>query len=262
MKISIITVCYNSEATIKETIESVLSQTYPPYEYIIIDGKSSDSTMEIISKYKKDFSTKNIKYQIISEKDKGLYDAMNKGINIATGDVIGIINSDDWYEPYVCERVKQIFNKNNKIDIVHALVRRVMTNGFTYLMAGKNISRLKYYMCLNHPTFFVKKEVYQKWGTFSLIYKTAADYDFTLRVWLKGAHFYKCNEIFSNMRLGGNSEVNYKLGLQEKQRIQLTNGINPIYAEISYGVFYIKHALINLLQKHHINYQKYLKKKI
>ena len=111
MKISIITVCYNSEKTIKNTIDSVLSQTYKNYEYIIIDGKSTDNTVNLIKKYQKKFDNK-LKY--ISEKDNGIYDAMNKGVLRAIGGIIGIVNSDDWLEPKALDIVAEIANKAPK----------------------------------------------------------------------------------------------------------------------------------------------------
>lgn len=262
LKISIITVCFNSEKTIEDTIKSVLFQTVSPYEYIIIDGLSTDSTLDIVNKYRLSFQDKGIILKVISEKDKGLYDAMNKGINMAQGDVIGIVNSDDWYEQNTCELVYNTFAEHENIDIFHALIRRVKSDGYTYLQAGKNINRLRFYMCLNHPSFFVRKEVYERWGGFDLKYKTAADYDFTLRVWLKGVRFVKVNNIVSNMRLGGNSELNFILGLKEKKQIQKQNGITPFFIISSYFMFSLKHLIINLLLRCNINYQKILKKKV
>ncbi len=262
MKISIITVCFNSEKTIKDTLDSVLRQTYKPYEYIIIDGKSTDNTLPILNSYKKKFIAENIDYTIVSEKDKGLYDAMNKGISIAKGNVIGIINSDDWYENSTLEYVNNKFSEIQNIDILHANIRRVKQDGYTYLMESHNIENLKYYMCLNHPTFFVRKEIYQKYGCFSLKYKTAADYDFTLRTWLESCRFHKDDRIYVNMRLGGISDLEYKSGLIEKKEIQKSHHINPIIIECIYILFYIKHFIINILLKYNINYQSILKKKI
>lgn len=107
MKISIITVCLNSEQTIEQTIKSVIDQNDPDYEYIIIDGDSTDSTLDIIRKYQAYIAI------LISEPDKGIYDAMNKGIALASGDVIGIINSDDWYEPEILKTVRSCFQKSD-----------------------------------------------------------------------------------------------------------------------------------------------------
>ena len=112
-KISIITIAYNSEKTISRTIESVYNQTYQPYEYIIVDGLSKDSTVEVAKQYEQKFKEKGIIYRIISERDKGLYDAMNKGITMAEGELIGMINSDDWYEPDALKEVNEVYEKEH-----------------------------------------------------------------------------------------------------------------------------------------------------
>ncbi|SEA09466.1 Glycosyl transferase family 2 [Prevotella sp. tc2-28] len=262
MRFSIITVCFNSSHTIRDTILSVLNQTMSPFEYIIIDGKSTDGTLDIIEEFKHIFENKKIPLRVFSESDKGLYDAMNKGIGMASGDVIGIINSDDWYEPKAIEYANREFEQRKSISIVHGLVRRIRHDGYSYLMAGKNIKRLRYYMCLNHPTFMVKKSVYDRIGAFDLQYKLSADYDFTLRAYLSGFEFYKVEKIMANMRLGGISELRYKEGLKEKRIIQKKNGFSFYVYSLSYIAFEIKHRIINFLVKRNINYQKFIKKKI
>ena len=262
MKFSIVTVCFNSLSTIRDTITSVLNQTMLPYEYIIVDGQSTDGTLCVIEEYKDEFAKKNIWLKVLSEPDDGLYDAMNKGIELAKGDVIGIVNSDDWYEPNTIENANDVFEKDKKIGIVHGLMRRIRHDGYSYLMAGKDIKRLRYYMCLNHPTFMVKKNVYEELGVFNTSYKLSADYDFTLRAYLAGVEFYKIDYIMSNMRLGGVSDLRYKEGLKEKVIIQKQNGISSFSYILSYIAFYIKHCLINILVKYDINYQKIIKKKI
>lgn len=259
---SIITVTYNSSSTLKDTIESVLKQSFPPYEYIIVDGKSTDNTVEIAKSYHDLFVSKGIELRIISERDSGLYDAMNKGIRMAQGDVVGIINSDDWYECDALETANTVFIKEPQVDIVHAQVRRYRHDGYSYLMGGKDIRRLKYYMCLNHPTFFVRKRVYNDYGMFNIKYRSSADYDFALRTWLNGCRYYKIDKILANMRLGGFSDINYKLGLKEKKDIQLSNGINRTMVMLTYCSFIIKHEIINFLVKHDINYQRIIKRKV
>ena len=123
MKISVITVCYNSEKTIGRTFKFILKQTLPSFEYIVIDGASSDNTVNIIKEYAPKFAERNIEFYWISEKDKGIYDAMNKGIAMAKGDYIGIINSDDHYMPWTLEMVATEGGKHPNIDVFHGLLR-------------------------------------------------------------------------------------------------------------------------------------------
>ena len=120
--ISIVTPCYNSARTIRQTLDSVLNQTKPPYEYIVKDGGSTDSTMQILEEYREAFRQKNITYRILSSPDGGIYDAMNQGIATATGDVIGIINSDDWLEPVAVQRVSETYEET-PFDLFYADLR-------------------------------------------------------------------------------------------------------------------------------------------
>ena len=118
MRISIITVCYNSEKTIERTIQSVLGQTIEDLEYILVDGGSKDGTLDIIKKYENEFIDKGWSYRYLSEKDNGMYDAMNKGIHLSTGDLIGILNSDDWYEKEALSTVIKEYNITPDADIL------------------------------------------------------------------------------------------------------------------------------------------------
>ncbi len=180
MKITIITVCYNSEKTIKDTLESVLKQTYKNYEYLIIDGKSHDHTLDIIKDYKPKFKGK---LKFISEKDKGLYDAMNKGIKMATGEIIGIINSDDVLaSKNAFEIIVSYFKKTNcdgtysNLEILDEnLEKRVRI-----FIPKKGNYKLGWYP--PHPTLYLKKTVYQKHGFYNQKYRIAADYDMMLKI--------------------------------------------------------------------------------
>ena len=206
MKISIITISYNSEKTIEATIKSVLLQEGVTLEYIIIDGASTDQTTSIIEKYKGKI------HQYISEPDQGIYDAMNKGIRLATGDVIGLLNSDDTYaDPYVLEDVLKAIEH---ADAVYGDLEYV--NGET----GKTIRNWKsgnyqpgdffYGWMPPHPTFFVRKEVYDKWGLFRTDHGTAADYEIMLRFVHK--HQIKMHylpKILVRMKIGGASNVSW-----------------------------------------------------
>jgi glycosyltransferase involved in cell wall biosynthesis len=179
MKISIITVCYNSALTIRDTFESVLNQTYSDIEYIVVDGNSNDETLFIIKEYEPRF---NGKIYWISEPDNGLYDAMNKGIQMATGKIIGILNSDDRYtNGSVLEIVHDQFDANNCQSLYGDLF--VIKGGklCRYWRAGRQRS-FKLGWMPPHPAFFLRKEIYEKYGLFRLDCGTAADYELMLRI--------------------------------------------------------------------------------
>jgi glycosyltransferase involved in cell wall biosynthesis len=184
MKISIITVAYNSSATISDTIKSVLDQTYLDIEYIIVDGNSKDNTMSIVKDYEPIF---NGRMHWISEPDKGLYDAMNKGIQMATGEVIGIINSDDFYvnNSVIEEVIKTIKIRN--VDSLYTdlyLVDSTDTDKVIRDCTYRDFKKGLFFQGWHppHPSFFVKRKIYDKYGKFDLTYSIAADYDFMLRV--------------------------------------------------------------------------------
>ena len=189
MKISVITVCYNSALTLEQTIQSVLSQNYADKEYIIIDGASTDGSIEIINKYKD-----QIQY-FVSEPDGGIYEAMNKGISASTGDVIGILNSDDLYKnANILQQISDRFSEN--VDAVCTDVE---------IFRGHPENVVRYYSCTKwkpwmfrvghqppHPGFFVRKNCYNKFGIFDTSYKIAADFDLLFRLIYK----HKCNVLF------------------------------------------------------------------
>jgi len=203
MTISIITVVYNNKATIKDAIESVLMQTYEDIEYIIIDGASTDGTVEIVKSYGDKIS------KFITESDNGLYDAMNKGIALATGDVVGILNSDDFYiNDKVIEKIANQF-KDTKVDSIFADLVFVQPDNLDktvryYDSSQFHPSKFAYGWMPAHPTFFVKKEFYVKYGVYKIDYKIAADYELLTRFLAKYQISYMyLNEPLIKMRLGG-----------------------------------------------------------
>ncbi len=203
MKVSIITVVYNRADVIRDTIESVLGQTYKNIEYIIIDGASTDGTMDVVNEYKNRIS------KIISEPDSGLYDAINKGIALATGDIIGLIHSDDYYlDNLVIQRVVDTFNKENK-DMLFADLLYIKGNNKDKVLryySAKNftVDKLNYGFMPPHPTLFVKKEVYEKYGLYKTDYKIAADYEMFVRLLLVNKlSFSYINLPIVKMRVGG-----------------------------------------------------------
>lgn len=229
---SIITVCYNSEKTITNTIESILNQTYRNFEYIIIDGKSTDKTLEIIKSYEKKFEGK---LKVISEPDNGIYDAMNKGIRMARGTVIGIINSDDWYEKDTLQIVSNYYN-----DFPYTVYQ-----GYMRTIDGKNGKEMRCTIynpeyireaMINHPATFVHRKVYEKYGVFDCQYKKSADYEFVIRlVESKEVQFVSIYEILANFRTGGISNtVDAKLETMKiKRKYKMMTRIQYI-AAISY----------------------------
>lgn len=236
MKISIITITYNSEKTIADTIKSVLVQTYKNIEYIIIDGKSSDKTLKIINKYKKK------KFKIISEKDYGIYDALNKGISLATGDIIGFLHSDDvFYDKQVLFNIAKTF-ENYNIDSLYGdllYVNAQNTNKIIRYWKSKdfNKSSFKAGWMPAHPTFYVKKEIYKKYGNFNINLKISADYELMLRFLYKNTISTKYLPlILVKMRMGGTSNVNLKNRLianQEDKKAWEMNNLNmPFYTNI------------------------------
>lgn len=212
MKISIITVCLNSEQTIEQTIRSVVEQDDCDYEYIIIDGESTDRTLETIRKYEENIS------MVISEPDNGLYDAMNKGIALATGDIIGIINSDDWYEPKILKEVRKYFLETDA-EVIYGNLNIVYPNGELRVLIPTDIEKIRYGMEIPHPTVFIKRDVYERLGTFELKYKIAADYDFILRLYTGGVKFGYQNRIFANFRFGGVSNKQAEKCMEETLEI-------------------------------------------
>ena len=230
MKVSIITITYNSAATIKDTVESVINQSHQNIEYIIIDGKSTDRTLEILESYKTKIAT------LVSEKDKGLYDALNKGIALATGDLIGIIHSDDFYtNNLVIEHIVKAIEESNA-DAAYAdlfYVDKVDTNKIFRKWKSGNY---KHGQFLNgwmppHPTFFVKRSCYQQFGSFNLSLVSAADYELMLRF----IHKHKVKlaylpEFIIKMRVGGKSNVSLKNRIRannEDRKAWKMNGLKP-----------------------------------
>lgn len=246
MKVSIITVCYNSEKTIEKTIKSILSQSYKNYEYIIIDGSSTDKTLEIIKNYEKYF-TRNFMY--ISEKDQGIYDAMNKGIKKASGDIIAILNSDDYYLPDTLKEVVKEF-ENSKEKIVSGKVElvdknekivKILKNNYSYL---KNIKKR---MVINHPATFVKKEVYEKEGIFDINYKIAGDYEFLSRVIVAGYKIKFLDKVLVKMLnegISNNTKFYDKLYFENKNiRKKYFGNLNAVIWGIRDKISYIKKTL-------------------
>lgn len=214
MTISIITVCYNSDKYIRTAFDAVLYQSYADLEYIVVDGASMDSTVSIIKEYEPLFKGK---MKWISEPDRGLYDAMNKGIKMATGEVVGILNSDDLYlnSKVLCS-VMEVFANDPRLDMVYGDLLYVKQDDVDKIVR-KWISTPYYKGFFEHgnvpphPALFLRKQVYQNAGLFNLEYKLAADYEFMFRIFNKFQFksFY-LNSVLVKMRLGGATNKSFK----------------------------------------------------
>jgi len=238
--VSIITVVYNGDKYLEQTINSVINQSYNNIEYIIIDGGSTDNTLNIISKYKD-----RIDY-IISEPDKGIYDAMNKGIELSHGEIIGIVNSDDWYEPNTVQLVINAYN-DGADGVIYGLLRelknnqerRIHTTNYNFL----------YERIIPHQVCFISHQIYKKLGCYDLNYKYASDYDLLLRLYNKHISFYQVNAILSNSRLGGATSVHIFDAKSETLNILYKHGCIS-KTSLTKSMILIKiRAMINILQK-------------
>jgi glycosyltransferase involved in cell wall biosynthesis len=235
MKISLVTVCFNSGKTIEDTIKSVLSQTYTDLEYIIIDGNSTDNTLDIIKRYEPKF---NGRMRWISEKDKGLYDAMNKGIRMATGDIVGIINSDDFY--HRTDSLMKIADAflDKSIQVTFADVRFVDPldlNKTVRYYSSKNFSpkRFSRGFMPAHPTFFTYKKYFEMYGYYSLDYKIAADYELLIRFLYSAKLRYKYLPFdVMKMRTGGLSTASFKSNILLNREIVKACKSNGIYTNM------------------------------
>ncbi len=210
IKVSIITVVYNNEQYIESAIKSVLEQTYPNIEYIVIDGASKDKTMEVVKKYEGKIA------KWVSEKDKGIYDAMNKGLRLASGDIIGILNSDDIYAnneviALVVENIEKTGADACFGDLVYVDQKNTDTIVRFWKSSEYQHGKFKWGWMPAHPTFFVKNEIYKKYGVFNTDFRIAADYELMLRFLEKyGIKSCYIPKVMVKMRIGGKS--NQSLG--------------------------------------------------
>lgn len=232
MKISIITVTYNSEATLKSCLISVLHQSYKNIEYVIIDGNSTDKTLELVKQHQLQFP--QIEFKLLSEPDNGIYDALNKGVHLATGDVIGFVHSDDMLaDNQIISTLANQFEREN-IDGVYGDLQYVDKNNIDKVIRYWksryfNIALLSKGWMPAHPTLFLKKTVYKKHGIFNLSYKISADYDFMLRI-LKddSVKFAYLPKVITKMRIGGASNRSIKNIIQKTREDYLAVRSNNI----------------------------------
>jgi glycosyltransferase involved in cell wall biosynthesis len=246
-KVSIITVCFNSAKTIRDTIESVLSQDYPDIEYIVIDGGSSDQTLEIVKEYADRIAV------IVSETDNGIYDAMNKGIALASGDVIGMLNSDDIYmnANAVSDLMKTMQDAHS--DSVFADLVIVDPENLNkvlryYDSSYFNPSKFRFGWMPAHPTFFVKRALYDKVGPYSLDYQISADYEMLIRLlWVQKASYAYLPKPVVRMRHGGASTSGIGRNWLLNKEIVKACKANGIYTNLGLLALKIPRKLFGLV---------------
>lgn len=236
MKLSIITATYNSSQTVADTLASVQRQSYPNIEHIVVDGASRDNTLDIVRRFPHVAT-------LVSEKDNGIYDAMNKGIGLTNGDVIGILNSDDIYSnEQTINKVMAAF-EDPSIDAVYGDLQYVSRNDLekvTRTWRAGNYARKKFYFgwMPPHPTFFVRKSVYEEIGAFKCALRSSADYEFILRALLKYNYkAYYIPEVLVKMRNGGMSNASLKHRLRanrEDREAWKLNGLRPYFFTVPF----------------------------
>lgn len=235
IKITISTPCFNSEKTIEQTIKSIVEQGYPNLEYNIIDGASTDRTLDIVNKYKDKI------HKIISEKDKGISDAFNKGVANAEGELIGNINSDDLLLPGALQTIADAIEDDT--DVIYGDGLRLFDDGTTEPYKCQSLNDMYYRMAVVHPAVFVRRRCYDEFGVFDLKYKGCMDRDLLLRMMAGGAKFQYIEKPLVAYRMGGFSDKNYfKYTLPEGREISIKYGMPPWKANLFYwkGYFVFK----------------------
>ncbi|WP_315337163.1 glycosyltransferase family 2 protein [Pseudomonas grimontii] len=250
MKISIITVSYNSATTIRDTIESVIGQSFNNVEYIVVDGASKDSTMAIVNEYSDKIS------KIVSEPDKGIYDAMNKGIALATGDVIGILNSDDFYESDdVLESVFECFSSSPDSQLIFGDVVFVKSDDLetvTRFYGAEHFRpwKLRFGWMPPHPATFVRAGAYKEIGPYSVKYKISADYEMFVRLLLVHQYnFSRLDKVLVRMRAGGVSTSGIRSSLRLNKEIVDACRRNGIYTNIFMVLSKIPFKLLEYIRR-------------
>lgn len=251
MKISIITATFNSSATLRDTFESILSQTYHDYELIVQDGNSQDDTLQIIKDYEPRF---NGKMKWVSEPDKGIYDAMNKGMARATGDVVGVLNSDDlYYDDTVLDEINNAFSRYHT-DCVFANLLYVNSDDVnkisrTWISSPYKSGKFQKGWVPAHPTFYVKRSCIEKYGGFNLNFQVSADFEFMLRL-LERHHISPLfiDRFFVRMRVGGESNGTLGNIIKGNRNIVRAFKENGVPVSPLYPLYRLVPKLINLIK--------------
>ena len=244
-RFSIITVTFNSARYLPETMASVLEQDFSDLEYIVIDGGSTDGTLDIIREH----ATRDGRIRWISEPDDGISDAFNKGLALAGGEIVGIINSDDTYLPGALRTVAETFAAHPDCDVFHGDMLRFQGNRPLFLLKPANVERhIWHEMPLNHPATFVTARAYKKVGGFSKALRVAMDYDLILRLYKSGCCFHYIEQPLAAMRYGGASDAAFMSGLREVREASINTGYPTWKAYVWFSWRVVKIAIKNILR--------------
>ena len=232
-KISIITICLNSEKTIEQTIQSIINQKYLNLEYLIIDGGSTDGTLKIIEKYQH-----NIDY-LVSEKDKGISDAFNKGIKRANGDLIGIVSADDYLPEGSLETIAETWKDNQDVDVIYgnSIVFGLGSKKRFVVKPDKDFRAIWKRQPFKHSAMYITRKAYLKFGMYDIKYHLAMDYELTLRYYLKGARVICIDKVVGAFRVGGINNQYFMKTIAEVRDISIYHGYSRTKA---YLWFFIK----------------------
>lgn len=249
LKISIVTVCFNSAETIRDTIESVLSQSYKNIEYIVVDGASKDGTLDIVSAYGGRIS------KVISEPDRGIYDAMNKGVVAATGDFVGVLNSDDIFaDVNVIKSLVMHLQSNPGADAAYAdlvFVERNNINFVTrkYSSAGFSPWKIRFGFMIPHPTFYARRQLFSTLGSYKLGYRVSADFELMARFFSRGVKMTRHSAVMVKMREGGISTTGFWWRIHQNLEIVRACKGNGIYTNIFLVAMKVPFKLVSYLRK-------------
>lgn len=248
LKFTVVTVVFNGEAAISKTVESVLHQEYAPFEYLVFDGASTDHTLSLLNQYKEAFSQRGISYRIVSEKDSGIYNAMNKGIKAAKGDFISFLNAGDWYEPDALKNIN-CFYQEESFDLTYGGLHYINPNG----TVANKMSKLDRFPVSsrhwNHPSMFLRREIYQKYG-FDESFQAYADFDLYLKLRKDGTKIRVIDQVITNFVADGvSTDTSLKKVLSragEKYRAYRECGYGSIYWMEAYGWELVKAAYFKI----------------
>lgn len=238
LKFTVVTVVFNAAPVIRKTMESVLNQEYLPYEYLIFDGKSKDDTMEIVESFRSRFEEKGVSFVVKSEKDTGIYNAMNKGVRDAKGDFISFLNAGDWYELDALKNIND-FYAEEPFDLTYGGLHYINPNGTITNKMSKNDTRgIVTSRHWNHPSMFLRREIYQKYG-FDEYFRAYADFNLYLKLRKDGTKIRVIPKVITNFVADGTStDTNFKKVLsraKEKYEAYRKTGYGKLYWAESYG---------------------------